>query len=138
MARIKTFGKEYGYILECDRGKSETKQTMWYYKLPSLDAQFDEGEEIVFQGDLISENSKDVTTKFKPANEVKKQAKIIKACLIGVENLLNDDDKVVEWPKDNRTKKQDDFIATLPSSWRAELARVFRNAASISEEEIKN
>ena len=198
MGTIRTFGKEYSYILECEQNKSvekllellkdkapnpeavteeqilsslkeilietkgekakqtieallvkakeliksekkkEAEQTIWYYKLPTLDAQFEETEEIVFQGDLTNEKSKDVTTKFKPANEVKKQAKIIKACLTRVENLQNDDEQSVEWPKDNRTGNRDDFIAGLPPTWRAELARVFRNAATISEEEVKN
>ena len=198
MGTIRTFGKEYSYILECEQNKSiekllellkdkapnpegvteeqilnslkeiliktksekakqaieallikakelvksekkkESEQTIWYYKLPTLDAQFEETEEITFQGDLTNEKNKDVTTKFKPANEVKKQAKIIKACLTRVENLQNDDEQPVEWPKDNRIGKRDEFIAALPPTWRAELARVFRNAATISEEEVKN
>lgn len=138
MGTIKTFGKEYRYVLKHERKLSEEKQTVWYYKLPTLDAQFEETEEITFQGDLTNEKNKDVTTKFKPANEVKKQAKIIKSCLVRVENLQNDDGQPVEWPKDNRTFKRDEVIATLPPTWRAELARVFRNAATISEEEVKN
>ncbi len=138
MATIKTFGKEYSYVLKRERDKPESEQTVWYYKLPPLDAQFDEGEEIIFQGDLASEENNDVTTKFKPANEVKKQAKIIKVCLVKVENLFNDDGQPVEWPKDNRTHKRDELIAALPPTWRAELAGVFRHAAIISEDEVKN
>lgn len=209
MATIKTFGKEYSYVLECERNKSvekllklleskaldlfgqinldtitegqilnllkerlnkaeeekakqaieallaetkeliksekkkEAEQTIWHYKLPTLDAQFDKGEEIVFQGDVADDKSIDnIITKVVAANEVKKQAKIIKACLVRVENLFNDDGQLVEWPINSRTKdntsEQGKIIAVLPHLWRIELAGIFRNAASISEEEIKN
>lgn len=142
MATVKTFGKEYKYVLKCEKDKPEKEQTTWYYKLPSLDAQFDEGEEIVFQGDLTSEESKDITTKFKPGNEIKRQAKIIRACLLRIENLNNDEGAVVEWPvstgSKDRSREQDKVLAVFHPSWRAELARVFRSAATISEEEVKN
>lgn len=142
MAIVKTFGKEYQYVLEQERSLLESKQTVWYYKLPSLDAQFDKGEEIVFQGDLTNEKKKDITTKFKPANEIKKQAKIIRACLLRIENLNDDEGAVIEWPvstgSKDRSKEQNKVLAVLHPSWRAELARVFRNAAIVSEEEAKN
>lgn len=142
MAVIKTFGKEYNYVLKHEQKIPKAEQTVWHYKLPTLDAQVDEGEEVVLQGDFTSEESKDYTAKVKSGSEVKKQAKIIKTCLIRVENLFNDDKQPVEWPINTRTKdnskEQENIIATLPPAWRAELAGVFRNAASVEEEAVKN
>lgn len=142
MATIKTFGKEYSYVLECEKDKPEDEQTVWYYKLPSIEAQVDEGEEITVRGDLMNEKSKDYSAQVKSGSVVKQQVKIIKSCLTRVEKLLNDNGETVDWPINTRSKDnnkpQSNFLASIPPTWRAELAKVFRSAATIGGEEVKN
>lgn len=144
MATIKMFGKEYKYILEYERAKTEKgkeivpedKRTIWYYKLPTLDAQFNKSEEVVFEESTDKDGNKKSVSRLIPANEVRKQIAIIKGSLIRVEKLFTDDKQPASWPDDD--KQQEEFIATLPHTWRVELADAFRQAATISEEEVKN
>lgn len=143
MAIVRAFKEEYSYVLKCDRDLSEEKQTTWWYKTPSLSAQYEDNEEIIFQGDITNKGKADnVTTKYKPSNIIKSQAKVIKACLVRVDNLKNDKGDLVEWPinsrsKDN-TKLQEDFISVLPREWRSELVSKFLGNNKISEEAEKN
>lgn len=143
MAIVRAFKEEYSYVLKCDRNLSEEEQTTWWYKAPSLSAQYDDSEEFIFKGDITDKGKADnVTTKFKPSNTIKNQAKVIKSCLVRVGNLKNDKGDLVEWPinsrsKDN-TKLQEDFISVLPREWRSELVSEFLGNNQINEEEEKN
>lgn len=116
--------------------KREAEATVWFYKLPTLDAQFNKDEEVVFEESTDKDGNKKSISRLIPANEVKKQITIIKNSLVRVEKLFTDDKQPVTWPDND--SQQEEFIAALPHTWRVELADVFRQAATISEEEVKN
>lgn len=132
MATIKKFGKEYSYVLKEEHDKPEAEQTVWWYKLADLDDQQASVDIIEFEGDPNDKET--LRTIYKP--NIKAQARILLNCLTRVENLKNDDGESVEWPKANQYQKQ--FLASLPPAWRAELAGVFRQASTVSEDEAKN
>lgn len=135
MATIRRFGAEYEYILKEDRKLPPDEQTRWIYKLASMEAQnLDTGDVILKD---INEVTEEVgSAKVKSPNSVKNHFKVIKECLIRVENLRDDEGNEVKW--DNNDGRRRNLVASLPASMRRELVGVFLSGASIDEEQEKN
>ncbi len=134
MAIVKTFGKEYSYVLKCDRDLPTDKQTQFIYKLPSLESRFGGNEEISFKGD--PKRTKDLVTTIKSGGALKSSINVIQSSLVRIVNLLNDNGEKIKWPLVK--EEQDKILASFNPKWIIELAEAFSLILKIDEEEEKN
>jgi hypothetical protein len=133
MAVVRALKKEYEYVLKEDRNLEPKDQTVWVHKMADLDLQNRGSDSIEFIGDTSGDPEKLVT---KVTANARLTTEIIRGCLIRVENFRDDNGEIIDWPKSNQPQLV--FLARLKSAWRSELATAFRNAGTLSEEEVKN
>lgn len=133
MAVVRALKKEYEYVLKEDRKLEPKDQTVWVHKMADLDLQNRGSDTVEIIGDTSGDPDK---LRTKVTANAKITIDIIRGCLIRVENFRDDNGDAIDWPK--ASQPQLVFLARLKPAWRSELATAFRNAGTLSEEEIKN
>ncbi len=131
MPTVKNPDKEYTYILTCDRELPQDKQTIFYYKIPSLEDQYNA------LGDGVTlEKGKDGAVNAKVQINKKGEIDLLTGNITRIENLKDEDGKTLTWDGDAANKKK--ILSVLDGAWRAELADAIRSAGRLTEDDTKN
>lgn len=131
MVVARKINAEHKYVLMCDRELPEQEQTVFYYKLPTLDEQYASmGNEMEY----IRSADGEVRTMMK----IDKSGEIatLISCIVRIEGLNDQDGNKVTWPTDPDGRKK--VLSQLEGEHRAELAEVIRTGESFTEEAVKN
>jgi len=142
--RIRTFNKEYEYVLKEDGELEKEEQTVWFYKMPNLNVQYGKNTILKFKGD-VEKNKDNVETSCETESANKRADSVIMSCLLRIENLFNDNDEKVGWPTKEEIKTtvalreaRENVLACIPPEARGELAEEILKTSVLSEKEIKN
>ena len=122
---------EHKYVLMCDRELPDQEQTVFYYKLPTLDEQYASmGNEMEY----IRSADGEVRTMMK----IDKTGEIetLISCIVRIEGFNDQDGNKVTWPTDKVGRKK--VLSQLDGEFRAELAEIIRTGESFTEEAVKN
>ena len=130
MVICKKIDGEYKHVLSCDKSLPVAEQTVFYYRLPSLEQQYD------VINDMEYEQSESGKLKAKITLNKKGEVETLISCITRIDNLKDEDGKGVNWPGDEPGRRK--VLATLAGEWRVELINVIRGGGNLSEEEAKN
>lgn len=122
---------EHKYVLICDRKLPEPEQTVFYYKLPTLDEQYETmGSEV--------EYTRTADGEVKTVMKINKSGEVatLTSCIVKIVGLNDQDGNEVKWPADTAGRKK--VLSQLDGAYRAELAEVIRTGTPLTEEEAKN
>ncbi len=121
---------EHRHVLNCDKSLPVEDQTIFYYRLPTLEQQYDTINEMEYEQNDAGKLKAKITLNKKGEMET------LVNCITRIKNLKDEVGAVVEWPADEADRKK--VLAQLAGEWRVELVNAIRGGGNLSEEDAKN